>query len=195
MLDYDEVSWLRGHSPAWRLLRADNAPLILSFLQRVFVEGSVRSIAATELASVLDDELYALNERLAHEGQPRFPKSAQAYLDDWTSAESGWLRKFYPDDSDEPHFDATPAVEKALQWVQVLGERSFVGTESRLNTVFLLLRQIVDGTDADPDSRVAQLLSQRRAIDEEIARVQAGDFELLDASAVRDHYQQLSATA
>jgi Protein of unknown function (DUF3375) len=48
MLDYDEVSWLRGHSPAWRLLRADNAPLILSFLQRVFVEGSVRSIAATE---------------------------------------------------------------------------------------------------------------------------------------------------
>jgi Protein of unknown function (DUF3375) len=195
MLDYDEVSWLRGHSPAWRLLRADNAPLILSFLQRVFVEGSVRSIAATELASVLDDELYALNERLAHEGQPRFPKSAKAYLDDWASAESGWLRKFYPDDSDEPHFDATPAVEKALQWVQALGERSFVGTESRLNTVFLLLRQIVHGTDADPDSRVAQLLSQRRAIDEEIARVQAGDFELLDASAVRDRYQQLSATA
>jgi flagellar motility protein MotE (MotC chaperone) len=195
MLDYDEVSWLRGHSPAWRLLRADNSPLILSFLHRVFVEGNARSIAAAELASRLDDELYALNEHLADAGQPRFPKSAKAYLDDWASPEAGWLRKFYPEYSDEPHFDATPAVEKALQWVQALGERSFVGTESRLNTVFLLLRQIVHGMDADPDSRVAELLAQRLAIDEEIAQVQQGDFELLDASAVRDRYQQLSATS
>ena len=109
--------------------------------------------------------------------------------------EVSWLRKFYPEDSDEPQFDATPAVEKALQWVQALSERSFVGTESRLNTVFLLLRQIVQGTDAGPDSRVAELAAQRRAIDEEIARVQEGDFELLDGSAVRDRYQQLSATA
>jgi Protein of unknown function (DUF3375) len=195
MLDYDEVGWLRGHSPAWRLLRAENSPLILSFLHQVFVEGNVRSIAATELASRLDDELYALNERIADEGQPRFPKPAKAYLDDWAAPEAGWLRKFYPENSDEPHFDATPAVERALQWVQALGERPFVGTESRLNTVFLLLRQIVNGMDADPRSRIAQLVAQRRAIDEEIARVQAGDFELLDASAVRDRYQQLSATA
>jgi hypothetical protein len=195
MLDYDEVGWLRGHSPAWRLLRAENSPLILSFLHQVFVDGNVRSIAATELASRLDDELYALNERIADEGQPRFPKPAKAYLDDWAAPEAGWLRKFYPENSDEPHFDATPAVEKALQWVQALGERPFVGTESRLNTVFLLLRQIVNGMDADPRSRIAQLVAQRRAIDEEIARVQAGDFELLDASAVRDRYQQLSATA
>jgi Protein of unknown function (DUF3375) len=195
VLDYDEVSWLRGHSPAWRLLRADNSPLILSFLYRVFVEGNAGSIAATELASRLDDELYALNERFADEGPPHYPKSAKAYLDDWASPEVGWLRKFYPRDSDEPYFDSTPAVEKALQWVQGLSERFFVGTESRLNTVFLLLRQIVHGTDADPDSRVAQLMAQRRAIDDEIARVQAGDFELLDASAVRDRYQQLSVTA
>ena len=50
----------------------------------------------------------------------------------------------------EPHFDATPAVEKALAWVQGLGERSFVGTESRLNTIFELLRQIVYGTETNP---------------------------------------------
>jgi hypothetical protein len=195
VLDYDEISWLRGHSPAWRLLRADNSSLILSFMYRVFVEGNAGSIGFAELADRLDDELYALNERFGDEGQPRFPKSAKAYLDDWASPDAGWLRKFYPKDADEPYFDATPAVEKALQWVHALGERSFVGTESRLNTVFLLLRQIVQGTDADPDSRVSQLVAQRRALDDEIARVQAGEFELLDASAVRDRYQQLSATA
>jgi len=35
---FDDIDALRQHSPAWRLLRADNAPLVLSFLGRVFVE-------------------------------------------------------------------------------------------------------------------------------------------------------------
>jgi hypothetical protein len=60
VLSFDEVAWLRDNSPA-RLLRADNAPLVLSFLHQVFVAENVRSIPAAALASRLDDELYALN--------------------------------------------------------------------------------------------------------------------------------------
>ncbi len=195
MLSFDEIAWLRDNSPAWRLLRADNGPLVLSVLHQVFVEDNVRSISASQLASRLDDELYALNQRLSDPAAPRFPKPTKAYLDDWAAPEAGWLRKYYPDGNDEPHFDATPAVEKALAWVQGLGERSFVGTESRLNTIFELLRQIVYGTETDPDSRIADLLRRRRELDDQISRVQAGEIDLLDASAVRDRYQQLSATA
>src|SRR6516165_7709478 len=188
---FDEIAWLRANSPAWRLLRADSAPLVLSFLYRVFVADNVRSIAATELASRLDDELYALNER-----SPRsFPRPARAYLDDWASPESGWLRKYYIEGTDEPWFDATPAAEKALQWVRALGEREFVGTESRLNTIFDLLRQIVFGTETDPQARIAELRRQKQQIDDEIARVQAGDLIVLDSTGVRDRYQQFAATA
>ena len=192
-MSFDEVAWLRDNSPAWRLLRADHAPLVLSFLHQVFVEQNVRSIPAAELASRLDDELYALNER---DGEPRkFPKPAKAYLDDWAAPEAGWLRKYYPEGTDEPHLDATPAVEKALQWVGSLKEREFVGTESRLNTVVDLLRQIVFGTQTDPQQRIAELRRQRREIDEQIARAEAGELDVLDASAVRDRYQQFAATA
>src|ERR1700729_1555831 len=189
-VSFDEIAWLRANSPAWRLLRADNAPLVLSFLNQVFVEENVRSMPATELAGRLDDELYALNQ-----GTPKgFPKPAKAYLDAWASPESGWLRKYYPEGTDEPHFDATPAVEKALQWVRALGERDFVGTESRLNTIFDLLRQIVFGTETDPRARIEELKRQQRQLDEEIARIGAGDLSLLDASGVRDRYQQFAAT-
>jgi hypothetical protein len=83
----------RKHSPAWRLLCADNAPLVLSFLHRVFVDGNARSVAATELTSQLDGELYALNERL---GEGTFPKRAQDYLADWSRPEAGWLRTIRP---------------------------------------------------------------------------------------------------
>src|SRR6516164_8384623 len=169
-MSFDEVAWLRDNSPAWRLLRADHAPLVLSFLHQVFVEQNVRSIPAAELASRLDDELYALNER---DGEPRkFPKPAKAYLDDWAAPEAGWLRKYYPDGTDEPHLDATPAVEKALQWVGNLKEREFVGTESRLNTVVELLRQIAFGTETDPGQRLAELRRQRSRIDAQMARIE-----------------------
>lgn len=196
MASFDEIAWLKVNSPAWRLLSAANAPLVLSFLHTVFVEENARSVPAAELAGRLDDELYALNERLASaQGAPQFPKPARAYLDDWAAPDAGWLRKYYPDGSDEPHYDATPAVEKALAWVDTLRERSFVGTESRLNTVVDLLRQIVFGTQTDPAERIAALTQQKNAIDEQIARVNAGELDLMDESAIRDRYQQFSATA
>jgi hypothetical protein len=190
-MTFDEIGWLRANSPAWRLLRADSAPLVLSFLHHVFVADNVRSIAEAELVSRLDDELYALNER----SPGSFPKPAKAYLDDWARPESGWLRKYYPEGTDEPHFDATPAVEKALQWVRALGEREFIGTESRLNTIFDLLRQIVFGTEPDPRTRIEELQRKKQQIDDEIARIESGDFDMLDSSGVRDRYQQFSATA
>lgn len=191
-MEYDDLELLRRTDPAWRLLRADNAPLVLAFLHKVFVEDNARSISATELASRLDDELYALNERL---GETTFPKQAKAYLDDWAAPASGWLRKYYPSGSDEAHYDATPAVEKALAWVESLRKRSFVGTESRLNTVFELLRQMAYGAETDPDVRLVELRRRRAQLDAEIRRVDAGDFAVLDASGQRDRYQQLATTA
>jgi hypothetical protein len=187
---FEDLAWLRANSPAWRLLCAANAPLVLSFLDQVFVEENARAVSAAELASRLDDTLYALNQR-GHS----FPKRPKEYLDDWASPEAGWLRKFYPDGTDEPHYDATPAVEKALQWVRSLHSRDFVGTESRLNTVFDLLRQIVFGTETDPQERIRELRKQRDQIDEQIGRLTAGELELMDASAVLDRYQQFAATA
>jgi flagellar motility protein MotE (MotC chaperone) len=191
-MDYEEISALRRQSVAWRLLRADHSPLVLSFLGRVFVNENVRSISASDLAGRLDDELYALNERL---GPGVFPKAARAYLEDWANPQAGYLRKYYPEGSDEPNYDATPAVEKALAWIRVLTERSFVGTESRLNTIFELLRQMVFGAEADPEARLEELRRRRREIDEEIARVAAGDFEPLGPTAQRERYQQFAGTA
>jgi len=51
---------MRRSSAAWKLLRADNAALVLSFLSHVFVEDNIRSISRTDLVGRLDDELYAL---------------------------------------------------------------------------------------------------------------------------------------
>lgn len=189
-MDYPAVEALRERHPAWRLLRAGNAALILSFLGRYFVEANRGACPASRLADALDDELHALNTGA---GEERFPKEPRAYLEDW--AGSGFLRRFYPAGDDEVHYEVTPAFEKAYAWVGALQGRAFVGTESRLHIVVELLRQIVHGTEAAPEARLAELHRRRAEIDAEIDAVQSGVVTVLDPTGVRDRYQQLSATA
>ena len=186
-IDYGTLDLLRLNHPAWRLLRSDHAPLVASFLQRVFIMPNVRVMAQADLSEALEDELFALRERL---GAAAFPKSALDYLNDWAATEKGWLRKFYARGSDEPHFDLTPATEKAISWLETLTARSFVGTESRLLTLFELLKQMSEGSEADPQARLAELHRRRDEIDAEIARVTDGDIPLLDNTALKDRFQQ-----
>ena len=129
MPDFATLENLRKNHPAWRLLCAQHAPIIISFLHRVFVAPNRRTIAQADLVVALEDELFALREEY---GSSAFPETAIAYLNSWAENDKGWLRKFYPHGTDEPHFDLTPATEKAITWVSSLTERSFVGTESRL---------------------------------------------------------------
>lgn len=191
-LDYVTLDLLRQSHPAWRLLRSDHAPLVVSFLQRVFIAPNVRVMAQADLAESLEDELFALRERL---GTEAFPKSALDYLNDWAANDKGWLRKFYRQGSDELHFDLTPATEKAIAWLGTLTERAFVGTESRLLTLFELLKQMSEGSETDPQTRIAELQKRRDEIDSEIARVLGGDIPLLDDTALKDRFQQFMALA
>lgn len=186
-LDFASLDALRNHHPAWRLLRSDHAPLLASFLQRVFVVPNVRVMAAADLAEALEDELYALRQQL---GDAAFPKSGIDYLNDWAAPDKGWLRKFYRPGTDEAQFDLTPATEKAIAWLAQLGERQFVGTESRLLTLFDLLKQMSEGSETDPAKRIAELHKKRDEIDAEIARVLSGDVPLLDDTALKDRFQQ-----
>lgn len=195
-VEYQSIDALRERHPAWRLLRAGNATLVLSFLGDFFVDGNRGACAASELAAAMDDHLYALNAEISTDsGEARFPKDPRAYLEDWSGTDAGFLRRFYPHGVDEVHYEATPAFMKAHSWVVSLQSRSFVGTESRLHTVVELLRQIARGTEADPQARLEELRRRRDELDAEIAGVEAGNIAVLDATGVRDRYQQLSTTA
>ncbi|WP_225893031.1 MULTISPECIES: DUF3375 domain-containing protein [unclassified Methylomonas] len=183
---------LKQNHPAWRLLNSPHAPLVAGFLNRVFVIPNQRLIAQADLAEALEDELFGLREQF---GNDIFPKSALDYLSDWAGNDKGWLRKFYRQGSDEPYFDLTPPTERAIAWLGSLTERSFVGTESRLLTLFELLKQISAGSETDPETRIAELRKRRADIDAEIARAEAGELALLDDTALKDRFLQFTALA
>jgi hypothetical protein len=124
---------LRRAHPAWRLLLADHPPLIISFLYQTLIRPNIRSLSQQEIASKLQAYLFDLQESL---GSDAFPRRAQQYLDDWASDDRGWLRKFYPENSDEPHYDVTPASERAIDWLASLTNDNSL-TRNRGSWLFL----------------------------------------------------------
>jgi hypothetical protein len=191
-VDFVLLERLRQSHGGWRLLASPHAALAASFLHSAFIAPNTRTISQTDLATKLDDHLFHLRER---KGADAFPRTANEYLDEWTTEAHGWLRKYYPEDGDEPHFDLTSNAERALEWLASLRTKPFVGTESRLMTVFRLLEEIVAGTEMDAEKRLSDLRRRRDALDAEIARVEAGQIDLLDPTRVRDRFLQIEATA
>ena len=191
-MEYDHLVSLRRNHPAWRLLVADTSPFVIGFLHHCYVQPNVRTLSEPELSSRLDDYLHHVRQGLEEEALPR---AALDYLKDWADDSRSWLRRYYPHNSDEPHFDLTPAAEQAVQWVVGLQQRRFVGTESRLKLVFDLLRQVTEGSQSDPEVRIAELQRRRAAIDVEIEQVRSGTMSMMDATQVRERFLQAADTA
>ncbi len=192
-LRYHDLLHLSKTHPAWRLLSAEHAPLIISFIDQVFIQTNLRDMSQADLISRLEDVLYKLRDEAGDESL--FPRQAKEYLDDWAQPDKGWLSKFYPPGSDEPSYDISPSAEKVISWIESLLEKNFVGTESRLLTVFELLRQIVSGIETDKNKRIEELRLRRQEIDRQIEQIEAGNIPLMDETAVKDRFIQVSNTA
>lgn len=191
-LDFFTLRTYRENNPTWKLLCATNSPLIISFLNATFIEPNERIIDEPTLSEKLEDMLYYLREQL---GEKAFPKSAKEYLTEWADPENGWLRKFYKTGSDEAQFDLMPATEKAITWLTQLTKRQFVGTESRLLTLFNLLKDIRQGSEIDPEMRIAELEKQRAKIDQEIQQIQQGAMSFFDDTALKERFLQFNQGA
>jgi hypothetical protein len=191
-LTYERLEKLKQTHATLRLLRADNCPLILSFLYQVFIQPNRRSIRYSELLALLDDYLYRLQEVYGEEKHARSPK---AYLEEWCSDRCEYLRQYYIAGQDEPEFDLTPASEKAIEWLVSLDQRQFIGTESRLLSFFQFLREIDQQTKADPQLRLADLEQKKAAIEEEIKNVRAGIVSSYDERQIKERFMQAEETA
>ena len=186
-MSYENLRSLRMRHAAWRLLRADQAPFIASFLYAQFIEPHRRGIAEEELIDRLGDALFSGAVQETGEMRGRSPSE---YLEIWSDNDHGWLMKY--EHHGEWYYDMTAAAQKAVEWLQGLQHQEFVGTESRLRMVYALLSEIARDTDPDAEHRRNYLLEQRQAIDQELAELEAtGEVQpQLDAVQLKERFLQ-----
>lgn len=184
-----DLDLMRKHHPAWRLLTATNATLVISFLYHAFIARNQRQIPESELIPLLHEHLLAAREE---SGDSSYPLTAKAYLHDWASPDHGYLRVTYDVGSDDPKIDLTTGAERAIEWILTLQKQgTFIGTKSRLLVILDLLRQLRAGTDPNPRLYLTDLERQRRAIDEEIDRIVKGKLHLLPSVEIKDRFSHV----
>ena len=166
-MDYDQLAYDLQHAPGVRLLNADHAALIISFLHRQFKREQRIAIPLAELAERLANTLEVLNEQ----APGSFPRPAQSYLTEWADEQHNYIRITTPASSDTPLVELTAETERAIGWIEELHGQPFVGTESRFLHIVQLLREIMQKSTVDPVERLAQLEQQRDAIQQQIDQI------------------------
>lgn len=155
----------------WRLLRADNAPVIAALLSE-HLGGDSRRLLAAELYELVDQDLDALR---AHGFD--LPQTAQSYCAEWRKA--GFLTRRPAEEARGETFELAPGALGAIRFVEQLAAPRQTVTESRLSSIASQLGQLAVDTDPDASRRLEQLHAQRDAIDAQIERINAGELEIL----------------
>lgn len=159
---------LHKEHAAWRLLRADNAPMILAFIADLFEDANDVAFGRAKVA--LDSELELWRQR----GHWDSDTNAAGYLRQWI--QSGWLREL------DDRLSKTDACEVALRFCRQLDQRESSATASHLRIVQDAVRDLSVAISPDPGERIAALEARKAEIQRELEDLNAGIVrELSDA--------------
>lgn len=168
---------LHQESAAWKLLKADNAPLILAFLADLFDEENEILFGRARIA--LDATLKQCRESGLWETET----SGGTYLNQWIQA--GWLREL------DDQLSKTDACEVALRFCVSLGQREVSTTASHLRIVQEAVRDFAVATSPNPDERILLLEHRKIEIQREIDGLQQGVVPLLSEAEQHERLREI----
>lgn len=187
-MDYESVLFHITHSATLRLLRSKQAPLAISFL---FTEFKLKNRLQVPYAE-LKEQLAEFLENLGEDSMLEYTLLPQQFLELWSHDSQGFIRKYFELNQDEPMTELTADTERALEWMQSLEKKEFVGTQSRFLSIYENMRCIADQTEDDPESRLTFLKEQRKKLDDEIKEIQmTGVVNRMDATQIRERFLNL----
>lgn len=187
-MDFERVLFHIEHSATLRLMQSKQAPLAMSFFFFAFKSKNRLQIPYAELKELLVEFL----ENLDDDTRQEYTLLPQQFLDAWSNDSQGFIRKYFELNQDEPLTELTADTERALEWIQNLEKREFVGTQSRFLSIYESMKRIADQTEDNPASRLTFLKEQRKKIDDEIKAIQTtGVVNRMDATQIRERFLNL----
>ena len=182
-----ELAQLVERDAAWRLLRADSAPVIAGLLG-MHLGGDERRIDAEELYERIDADL----ERLRAQGVV-LPLTAKGYCGQWRTA--GFLVRR---PSAEARGETLELSSDAIAGIRFLQGRSAPRssvTESRLASLAAQVRRLAIDTDPDVAARIALLEDELEGIQRHIESLRSGEEAAIDADRALERVRDVLAQA
>ena len=189
-MTYDYLLFLKKNNLTIKLLNSDNFAMMVGFFYFVFVKKRYLTISHQEILSFLDDYLYEINQTYPNS----YPKSAKDYLDDFVSDKNGYLKRYYGNDG-ELLYELTPYTQKALEFLEGLQKREFVGSRTKFNIIFELLEELMFETNLSDEERIKKLQEEKKKIDEQIEAIKRKKDIRFDSSRIKEHFMLIEEQA
>lgn len=195
-MDFDQIAFHLENSVTLKLLKSEYASISVGFFFYAFKKNYKAQIPQRELQVQL--ELYlqqdpeALQKFTSSKERSNWSSLAEHLLNLWCDDKHRFLRKYYDYDSDTPIMELSYDTERALEWMESLEKREFVGTHSRFFMIFQNLRTIVEQTHPDPQMRLKYLEQRKKEVTQEIKEIQeTGTYKRMDVTQVRERFLNL----
>ena len=172
---------------AWRLLRADNAPIIAAVLGEYLTDEESR-VDADDLYERVDADLEDLRSRGID-----LPLTARAYVAQWRNA--GYLVRRATEAARGETLELSSAGIAAIRFLDQRDAPRRTLTESRLATLTQQVRQLAVDTDPQSARRLARLKEERDRLDERIAAIESGQDQALEGDRALERVHDLLAQA
>jgi hypothetical protein len=173
-----------------KLIRRNFGPLFLSFIFKEYKQYHIVSIPfhtlKVKLILHLEEIKYDIPDKQEIE------EYSKNILEMWCRDDYQLLRRYY-NSKGEVIVELTSHSERGIRWVEELGPKEFVGTESRFLMIYNMLKELVSGTNAEPERRIKELEEEKRKINSEIREIkESGHVNSFSEFQVRERFQQLS---
>lgn len=189
-MNFEYLKNLKQTNQTLKLLNSDNIAMMVSFFFIAFIKEKNITLKHSSILNLLDDYLYSLNQSYEN----LYPKNAKEYLEDFCSDKNGYLRKYHGSD-DEPLYELTPHTQKALEFLESLEKKEFVGSRSKFNVIFELLEDLEFETNYSDAQRIEALEKQKEQLDTQIESIKMKKDIRFDSSRVKEHFMLLDETA
>jgi hypothetical protein len=176
-----------------KLLRSNHGALFLSFAHREFKQNQIVNISYhtlnINLVLFMEENNYEIPEKQDIEDY------SASLIDTWSKEDYQLLRRYYNKDG-EIFIELTSYSERGIRWMEELGPKEFIGTESRFSTILKMLQELSSGSMEDPEKRIKELEKEKQKIDLQIKEIkESGKVLTLSDLQIKERYYQISAMA
>lgn len=172
-----KYSRLYSESAAWRLLRADNSPYILAFLESLFAEDN--EVPYSRAKIMLEAEI----EQSRDLGIWVTETPAITYINQWIK--NGWLREM------DNALTKTDASELALRFSNGLEDRGAGTTASHLRIVQEAVRDLAVAISPNTQEKIRLLEAKKAEIEHEINNLQNGVVNRLSPNEQKERIREI----
>lgn len=196
MLDSSKISTILNTSPSIELLRLRNREAIIIFLINTFSNQQI-AISSENIHNLLADYLEFKEIENDEENQIEFFDSyeikAKKFIQIWTN--KGFLTN-YQDERGEIFYELSSHSSKTIDWLTSLKKEEYVGTESKFKNIFSQLKELVEFTNDDAETRIQLLEDKKLEIEQQIQRIKIGeDIKVFEEFEIVPRFNQLNQSA